>query len=239
MAAAPRPWTVLPHQAIERLEENLWSVEGKLPSGGMTRRMAIFRLGDGRLVFYNAIPLDDASMAAVEAWGTPAFLVIPSSGHRLDVHAFAARYPGLKVVCQKEIAAKVGQVVRVDGAFDLLPADPRLEIVWVDGTKHGETVFVSTSPDGARVSYVFADVVTNIPRQPGVEGLLFRLLGATGEPSVHLLSRIMVVKDKRAVADHLRRLAARPGVERLIPSHGANVTNGAAARLKACADALA
>ena len=78
MAHAPRPWTVLPHRPLEQHEDNLWSVDGSLPFGHMRRRMAIVRLGDGRLVFHNAIPLADDAMRALEAWGDPAILIVPN-----------------------------------------------------------------------------------------------------------------------------------------------------------------
>jgi hypothetical protein len=238
MASSPRPWTVLPHRPIEPLEDNLWCVEADLPKGPLNRRMTVFRLGDGRLVFHNGVPLDDASMAVLEAWGAPAFLVVPVPGHRLDVHAFAARYPGLKVLCPREIAHSVGQAVRVDGGLELLPKDPLLEVVPLEGTKTGEAVFVSRSPDGARQSLVFGDAVMNVPHLPGALGLVLRLVGSSGGVKVTGLARLMLVKDKRALAEHLRRLAAVPGVTRLIPSHGENAVAAAAAKLRVCADAL-
>jgi hypothetical protein len=159
-------------------------------------------------------------------------------GHRLDVHAFAARYPGLKVLCPREIARNVGQAVRVDGGLDLLPKDPLLEVVPLEGTKTGEAVFVSRSPDGARQSLVFGDAVMNVPHLPGALGLVLRLVGSSGGVKVTGLARLMLVKDKRALAEHLRRLAAVPGVTRLIPSHGENAVAAAAAKLRVCADAL-
>ena len=61
MGKGPRPWIVTRHDAIEKHEANLWSVSGDAVGiKGMTRRMAIVRLSDGRLLFYNAIPLEEA-----------------------------------------------------------------------------------------------------------------------------------------------------------------------------------
>ena len=62
-------WMVLPHGKIEKLEENLWRVDGTLPGGGPPRVMTIARLRDGRLVIHGAIALDDASMKELEALG--------------------------------------------------------------------------------------------------------------------------------------------------------------------------
>ena len=71
----PRPWSVLPHRPIEKLQPNLWTVEADLPQGPIKRRMGIARLADGRLVFLNAIALDEPSMVQIEAWGEPAFAI--------------------------------------------------------------------------------------------------------------------------------------------------------------------
>jgi len=41
-----------PHEPLQQLDNNLWAVSGKVPGGpGMTRRMSIVRLRDGRLLF--------------------------------------------------------------------------------------------------------------------------------------------------------------------------------------------
>jgi len=51
-------WTALPHGPIEKLEDNLWRVEGTLPKNPPFKRvMTVVRLGDGRLVVHNAICL--------------------------------------------------------------------------------------------------------------------------------------------------------------------------------------
>ena len=63
----PRPWTVLSHAPLEKLQANLWSVESALPKSPIRRRMGIARFADGRLLFLNAIPLDEPSMKEIEA----------------------------------------------------------------------------------------------------------------------------------------------------------------------------
>lgn len=64
----------------------------------------------------------------------------------------------------------------------------------------------------------------NIPHLPGLEGFLLRLIGSTGGPRVTRLARLVSVGDRRALAGHLERLAATPGLVRLVPSHGAIVS---------------
>src|SRR5437016_4123932 len=70
----PRPWTVLPHGPLEKLEPNLWAVEGTIPmpAGELSRRMCIARLGDGRLLLMNGVPLREVSgrprVTAIARW---------------------------------------------------------------------------------------------------------------------------------------------------------------------------
>src|SRR3954463_400323 len=127
-----RPWTVLPHDALEHVEDDLWVVSGALPRGPVRRRMMIARLADRRLVFLNAIPLREESMREVESFGTPAFLVVPNGLHRLDIAAFKARYPAMRVLAGTGSAKRVGRAVHVDGGFDEVPRDPRVRVERID-----------------------------------------------------------------------------------------------------------
>src|SRR5439155_2276977 len=88
MPKPPRPWIVTPHDIINKLDDNLWTVESPVPGVPIRRRMCIIKRSDGQLVFHNAVPLDDAALAEVTAWGKPAFLVIPHNQHGIDAHAF-------------------------------------------------------------------------------------------------------------------------------------------------------
>jgi hypothetical protein len=71
-------WTVLPHAPIERLSERLWRIEGALPDMPLRRVMAIARRSDGGLIVHNAIAVDDAALAEIEAWG-PVAAITPAS----------------------------------------------------------------------------------------------------------------------------------------------------------------
>jgi hypothetical protein len=233
---APRPWTVLSHGPIERLEENLRAVEAALPRGAVRRRMSIVRLADGQLVFLNAVPLEPGAMAELERWGEPAFLVVPNRLHRLDLHAWKARYPRCAIVCPRPAAPHVAAIVAVDGDLDALPRDRALRSEALDGTRSAEPVLAVTS--GSRTSLLFGDAVMNLPHLPGLEGLLLRLIGSTGGPRVTLPARVIQVADRRALAAHLARLAETPGLARLVPSHGAIVDDDAAGVLRAVAHRL-
>ena len=234
--AEPRPWTVLPHGPLDRVAPELWLVDGGLPRGHMTRRMAVVRRRDGRLALHNAVPLDEAAMGLIEAWGEPAFLLVSNGFHRLDIHAFKARYPRMKVLCNAPHDARVRAKVAVDGHFDALPPDAVLRAEILDGSKVGEAAFVVQS--GGQVSLLFGDTVMNLPHLPGLDGWLFRLIGSTGGARVTPLARLATVGNRPALRAHLLRLAALDGLTRLVPTHGAVVEGDAAAVLRAVAEAL-
>jgi hypothetical protein len=176
-------------------------------------------------------------MRAIEGWGAPAFLLVPNGFHRLDVHAWKVRYPALRVLCPAPSRARVAQAVPVDGAFDALPADPALRAETLEGTRSGEAAFVVAS--GPRRSLLFGDVLFNVPHAGGVGGFLLRLLGSSGGPKVTPLGRRMIVADADRLAGHLERLAATPGLARLVPSHGRIVDDRAAEVLGDVARGLA
>jgi hypothetical protein len=234
--ATPRPWIVTPHQPLQKLESNLWVVDGRLPSGNLTRVMMIAKLSDGRLLFYNAIPLEEPLMKEVEAWGTPAYLVVPNGFHRLDIHAFKQRYPAIKVVASKPDAAKISKVLAVELTTDQLPKDRDVELITLRGTKVEEPALLVRS--GASSSLAFADSLFNLKHVPGFDGFLMKLIGSVGGPRVTLLARLAIVGDKKALADHFRELSKLPGLKRLIPSHGSIIDTDAAGVLNQVADRL-
>jgi hypothetical protein len=237
--AAPRPWTVLPHDAIQKLEENLWTVAGRLPRVPVNRRMTVVRLAGGGLLFHNAIPLEERAMAQVEAFGRPEFLVVPNGFHRLDLHAFRARYPALRVLCPAPARARVAALAKVDGGWEALPQGAGIEAVPLEGSRWGEAALVVHSAAGTRASLLFGDTVMNIPHRRGVGGLVLRLVGSTGGARVTAITRLLAVRDVRALAASLERLAATPGLARLVPSHGDLVERDAAGVLRAVAGRLA
>lgn len=220
-------WRVLPHGPIEALSDNLWRVEGDLPHFSMRRVMTVLRLSDGRLVIHSAIALGEPEMQRLEAWGTPAFLLIPHQRHRMDAPRFKQRYPDLRVLVPPAILAKARQVVRVDGTYADMPADPALSLELLDGTGEGEGALIVHSADGATV--VLNEVVFDLdPPKSKVGRAALRLVGFGPGARVTPVVKLELVKDKAALKAHLERLAATPGLVRLIVSH-VRMSQGAAA----------
>jgi hypothetical protein len=233
--ATPRPWTVLPHDPIQRHEDNLWTVEGMVDKGNpLRRRMTLVKRPDGGLVIHNAMALEEPAMKEIEAWGEPRFLIVPNGFHRMDAHAFKQRYPKVQVFCPATDAQRVRQMVAVDGHYDTFPQDDTLRVEPLEGLKSAEGVLIVRS--GGRTSLVFNDVLFNMRHLPGVMGFLLRYVTAsTGGLKVSRLVRVLMVRDAKALSAHLERLAGLPGLARLIIMHGDNVEQNAAEALRAAA----
>jgi hypothetical protein len=110
MAKPFQQWTVLPHGKLTRVEDDILTVTGELempPMGKVQRRMTVVRIGDGRLVVYSAISLDENEMRALMEFGTPAFLIVPSDIHRMDVKAWKDRFPTMRVIAPASARKKV------------------------------------------------------------------------------------------------------------------------------------
>jgi hypothetical protein len=209
-------WQVFPHRPLEKLEPNLWRVEGDLPTGNGTRVMTIAKMRDGSLLIHNAIALEEPLMSEIEGFGRPAILVVPNGFHRLDAKIWKERYPSLKVFCPAGAQKRVSQVVPVDGTYADAPHDDDVRLFHIDGTKDQEGALEVKSGDTTTV--VLNDVVLNLPRRGGFVGFV---LAPTGRPSVPRFARWMMIKDKGSFRAHLERVAGTPNLRRLIVSHGA------------------
>jgi hypothetical protein len=228
MPKRPRPWIVTNHRPLEKIDDNLWALDADMPGKApFNRRMAIVRLADGRLVFFNAVPMDDAALAEVKAWGEPAVVVVPHGYHKTDVHAFRERL-GVKVATPAGARKKVETIAPVDGDLDLVPADPGLTVENIPGST-GEAICIVTSGGGARVSLVFCDLYMQMgPNLP----LVPRLMGFTSAPKIAPpVWRLMFMKKRSVVRDYVAKLAALPNLTRIVPSHGSIVDKDAAGLL--------
>lgn len=218
MPKAHNDWKVLPHGPIERLSENIWWVQGSLPGMSLKRTMTIVRLADGRLVIHNAIALDEANMKQVEAWGSPAFLVIPNGGHRLDAPAFKKRYPAVRVVAPRGSRARIEEVLRVDLSYEEFPQDEVVRFETLHGVGDTEGAMLVRSADG--VTVVLNDAVFNMDRKRDPLGFFFTtILGSAPGPRVSRLAKLVFIKDKKALRSDLERFAAIPDLQRLVVAH--------------------
>jgi len=236
MPKQPRPWIVTSHDPLEKLEDNLWAVQGDVPGIPFKRRMFIIKRSDGTLMFFGmAIPLEEGLLAEVTAWGRPAILVVTHDQHMIDARPFAERL-GLKIYGPKPCEAKMRARADIAGMLEDVPPDPNVLVMPVAGVKNGEPAVIVKSDGGRRVSLLVSDVLQNNSKES--LGLLPRIMGFGGGPKVVPVFRMMFLKDKGALKRQLAEWAALPGLSRLVPCHGDGVTSGAAAALKAAAAAI-
>jgi len=224
-------WTVLPHKPIEKYAPNLWRVSGMM-NGKVQRQMVMAKLDDGRVVIHNAIALEDAEMAELEAWGEPSVIFVPNGFHRQDAFIWKQRYPKAKVLAPAAAKKRVAKAVPVDGAIEDAPNDAHVRILPLAGMP-AEGLLEVTSDSG--VTLTFCDGVMNMRKLGGPMGFF---LGPTGQVATPRAMRWFFVKDKAAFAQQLEQLAATPRLERLCFGHGNPVTEDPAGELRKVAAAL-
>jgi hypothetical protein len=200
-------WTVLPHGKLVQIDENLLTVVGEIhmPLMDLPRRMTVVRLADASLVVFSAIALDEDEMSRLEAYGRPAYLIVPSDKHRLDAKIWKNRYPEIQVIAPEGARAKVEETVtvgRVAPRFD----DPNVLFVTVPGTRGREAALVVRTPQGTTL--VLNDVVGNIRDAAGFGGWLLHLAGFAGKQAqIPAVVKMAVIEDKKALRTQLLQWA--------------------------------
>jgi hypothetical protein len=229
----------LPHGKLTAIEDNLLTVVGDLhmPLGDFPRRMSVVRLRDGRLVIYSAIALDEPEMAALERFGRPAFMIVPSDRHRMDAKIWRQRYPDLLVITPEGARDKVEEVVRVDAtSYDF--GDPTVELVAVPGMGEHDAALVVRSSSG--VSLIVNELIWNVDNKPGFGGWLMKALGFTkDEPQIPSIISLTGIKDKPALQQQLQAWSQLYGLKRIIVSHGSIIEHDPAFVLRDLASKLA
>ncbi len=208
-----------PHGPLEAITDHIFRVEGTLEKGPPIKRvMTVVRLSGGDLMIHSAIALAEPAMKELEALGPVAYVIVPNRYHRLDAARYSQRYPQARVLCPPGSRKQVEKVTRVDGTYRDFPGDQRVRLEVLDGV--GEIEGVVIVEDGGEVTLVLNDVVFNMPHRRGVGGfILRRITGSSGGPRISRLVRLGIIKDKAALRRNLERLAALPGLRRIIVSH--------------------
>lgn len=238
MGAADPKWTVLPHGQPSAPSDDVLTVTGDIrtPIGHIPRRMTVIRLRTRELVVYSAMALDEEGMRAIEAFGRPAFLIVPGSRHRQDIVAWERRYPEARVIAPAGAADAVRKLVTVDATsatFD----DPSVRLVEVAGM--GGRELALEMGVGRIDTIVLNDIVFNLPATRGLGGWIRRLVGFEGTyPHIPGPIRKSWVDDPAALATQMRHWAAGDPA-RVIVSHGPIIDRDARGALIRIADDLA
>jgi hypothetical protein len=232
-------WAVLPHGKLAQLDDNMLTVVGEIhmPLMDLPRRMTVVRLADSRLVIFSAVALDDDEMAALEAYGRPAYLIVPSDKHRLDAKIWKDRYPEMQVVAPEGARAKVEETVQVDTVlpdFD----DPDVLFLTVPGTRGREAALLVRTTRGATL--VLNDVVGNIRDAAGFGGWLLHIAGFAGpEAQIPNVVKMAVIDDKNALRNQLLRWAEVDTLKCILVAHGSPIEENPRQVLRELAASLA
>ncbi len=230
-----RKWKVLPHGPIEEIDDGILTVTGEIPMPftKLARRMTVVRLADRRLVIYSAIALDERRMMRIEAFGKPAFLVVPGDHHRLDARIWKDRYPAIVVVAPEGAREKVAEVVPVDTTAPDF-GDPNVRFVTVPGVGEHEAALLVETLNGTTL--IVNDIVANIRNAEGFGGWFLKKTGFAGEkPQIPTVVR---VKDPEALRDQLMRWSEIDSLRRILVSHGSRIENDARNTLRTLAGSL-
>lgn len=231
-------WTVLPHGKLSQIDDNILTVVGEIhmPLMDLPRRMTVVRLNDSRLVVFSAIALDEDEMAGLEAYGRPAYLIVPSDKHRLDAKIWKDRYPAMQVVAPEGARTKVAETVPVDTAaprFD----DPNVQFMAVPGTSGHEAALVVRTPNGTTL--VLNDVVGNIQNASGFGGWLLRIAGFAGkEAQIPRVVKMAMIEDTKALRAQLLQWAEIESLKRILVSHGSPIEENPRQTLRDLASSL-
>jgi hypothetical protein len=205
-----------------QLAPNLWQVKGSLKHPIVPRNMTVYRLRDGRLVLYSVVAMHEDGMRALEALGTPAFMVMPHDRHQMDAPFYRERYPDLRVLAPEPSAPRN---VPVDGALDELTA-LGVTAYPLPGTTYHEAVLELPIETGTALCA--CELLGNVSGAHGLMGLLVRLLGPPGGGfGVSRAVRLREVSDREAVRAWLAGLVARGDIRMLLVGHGAPITGDA------------
>jgi hypothetical protein len=232
-------WKVLPHGKLSEVDVNIMTVTGeiRMPMMKLPRRMTVVRLNGSRLIVFSAISLDQDEMTKLEAYGRPAFLIVPSDKHRLDAKPWKNRYPAMQVIAPEGARAKVEDVVPVDTVapqFD----DPNVQFVAVPGTRGHEAALVVRTANGTTL--VLNDLVGNIRSEPGSRGWLLQLAGFAGkEAQIPRVVKMVMIKDANALRAQLTQWAEIESLKRILVSHGSPIEENPRQTLRDLASSLA
>lgn len=228
---------VFPHGDLTPVASNLWWVKSAQAGMPLPRNMAVYRLPSGELVLHSVVCLDEARMEALEALGTPKYMIVPNEGHRTDAPRYKKRFPSIKVLAPAGSRAKIEEVIPVEALCeDVLPG---LGIVChdPDGAKPpGHELVYEVAVEGGK-ALIINDLLGNGPKLTGFKGAIFNLLGSGGVLGVPRIVRMMFVSDAKKVRGFLEKLAKEPW-KAITLSHGDAVTDDCAGHLRRAAERL-
>jgi hypothetical protein len=222
-----------PHGPIDFVDDGLFVVCGRWKRSRFERKMTVFRLGSGELAVHSAIAMDEAGMAALEAIGRLAWILVPNTLHGSDASWYSDRYPSARVLVPAEARATLFEKLRrIDGSLDedwpeLFHGE--VAVVPLRGTRIAEVAFVH----GPSRTLVLTDAVFNYRERdlPGLSRLFMRANRAYGRFGPSRIFTTFVISDRSAFSDSIDALLEHE-FDRVIMSHGRVLATGGKAAIR-------
>lgn len=224
-----------PHGPLRALADNLWLVEAPTSMGAMDRKMTVARGDDGRLFLFDALWLDDATFAQLDALGPVGVIFVPNWLHDFDGEALQQRYPTARLCAFPATSRRLGWTHLEEFTPAMAPAPITLRTL--PGVRSSEAVCEVRHPDGT-ATQIYCDALFHVPHGGGVSGSIMRLIGSTGQFHMSPLARWLLLRDKAAFRGWLESQAVRPDLCRIICGHGLTLEADIPAQLRAAAARL-
>jgi hypothetical protein len=223
---------------LRRLEENLLTITATSAHGtGDVARMTVVRLPDSRLVLFGAVSLEPKEEQALERFGTPAYLVVPSVSYCEAAKRVKNRFPDLAVVAPAGVQAKLGPDLRVDQtaiAFD----DSSVCLVTIPGTDNAEAALLIETASG--ITLIVDELFSNLDAQGAVHRWTLNIGGESARESLLPSPPFFkTANDRESLRAQLLAWSQIEGLNRIIVSRGAVLSDGAPHTLVEVAATLA
>jgi len=216
-----------PHGPVSFVDDGLFVVEGRWKHSAFERKMTVFLLASGEVAVHSAIAMDEAGMAALEAVGRPAWILVPNSLHYADAGWYAERYPSARVLVPAAARVKLFEKVRrIDGSIDEDWPESlhgELAIVPLRGTRIAEAAFVH----GPSRTLVLTDAVFHYGGSdlPWMARMIMRANRAYGRFGPSRIFNSFVIQDRDAFHASIDALLELD-FDRVIMSHGRVLDTG-------------
>jgi hypothetical protein len=234
----PNDWSrhVYPHGELSPLGERLWVVAGSLPRLPIPRNMFVYRLEDGGLLVYSSVAMSEEKMNQLDALGPVRLILVPNHFHRMQARVYLQRYPDARVVCPAAARNHVAKEVTVHGTAEEVLPEHGVIYHQPAGVKPTEGVYEFAVEGGHAL--LFCDTLFNCPHQPGLGGVLVRLIGSTGFFGATRISKAFVLSDRRAFKAWLEDQARRTDLQLIGVAHGDSISERCCERLAEAAARL-
>ncbi|MCG8591652.1 MAG: DUF4336 domain-containing protein [Proteobacteria bacterium] len=221
----------------QEIEPGLWVLDRQLRHFGMARlpsRTTLVLLGDHSLaVISPPALLDPASLAAIEAIGRVAYIVVPNSFHYLYTAEFARHFPTASILTAPGLGQRVPEWATHLELEAGRPPDSwsgvlRYEVLGpVNGVSEVLFFHVPTA------TLVLTDLAFNMERYPrAVDRLFWRFSGIPSGFGPGRTTRSLMLRDRAAAVRALSNALAWP-IEQIVVAHGDVVCDQAHSRLRA------